>query len=349
MMKINIYTLAIAGAISAVSAPAFADSISPTSFSTVLAVGGSTTIRKTVTVSAGVPSTAKADIFFLTDTTGSMGSTIATVKSNFGAIAAGLSGDIGFGVGQFKDTGDAFTYKLDQDITTSVLAAQTAINTWSPGGGGDTPEQALYALDQVANTTSWRSGAKKIVLLAGDAPAKTDLVSQATVVNDLKNAGVTVESIDVGGLNSTGQFSGASSIYAGGVSGQYFTSFGSDLVSIINAAIGSAFSNYSNVTLGISGVPAGVGVTFSPSAITGSFDRSIDRLFDFDLTFTGLIAGTYDFSIFALVDGGIIATETDHIVVTGGVPEPASWAMMIAGFGLAGLSMRRRKTIPSFA
>lgn len=29
--------------------------------------------------------------------------------------------------------------------------------------------------------------------------------------------------------------------------------------------------------------------------------------------------------------------------VTGGVPEPASWAMLIAGFGLTGVSMRRRQ------
>ncbi|MBN8832151.1 MAG: PEP-CTERM sorting domain-containing protein [Sphingomonadales bacterium] len=31
------------------------------------------------------------------------------------------------------------------------------------------------------------------------------------------------------------------------------------------------------------------------------------------------------------------------------VPEPATWAMMIGGFGLAGAAMRRRKTSVSFA
>lgn len=31
----------------------------------------------------------------------------------------------------------------------------------------------------------------------------------------------------------------------------------------------------------------------------------------------------------------------------GAVPEPATWAMMIAGFGFAGAAMRRRKAIPS--
>ena len=31
----------------------------------------------------------------------------------------------------------------------------------------------------------------------------------------------------------------------------------------------------------------------------------------------------------------------------GGVPEPASWAMLIAGFGLTGAAMRRRRLVPS--
>lgn len=351
MIKSVMKTAAAAAAITTFGAPALADSISPSSYSTTIAKGSSVTIKKTVTVDAGRPVDAKADIFFLTDTTGSMGSTISTVKTNFGAIAAGLSGDIGFGVGQFKDQGDAFVYNLDQDITTSVADAQTAINTWSAGGGGDTPEQGLYALSQVATTTTWRAGAKKIVLIAGDATAKTNILSQADVVNNLVSNGVTVESIDVGNLNGAGQFDGPSSIYADGVAGEYFTSFGGDLVDTINDAIGSAFLNYGNVTLGLTGIPAGVGVTFTPvGGISGAFDRSITRFFDFDVTFTGLAAGTYDFSIFALVDGGIVATETDHIVVTGGaVPEPATWAMMIGGFAIAGLSLRRRKAAVSFA
>jgi len=36
-------------------------------------------------------------------------------------------------------------------------------------------------------------------------------------------------------------------------------------------------------------------------------------------------------------------------IVGGGVPEPATWAMMIGGFALAGAAMRRRRTATSFA
>jgi len=36
--------------------------------------------------------------------------------------------------------------------------------------------------------------------------------------------------------------------------------------------------------------------------------------------------------------------EVDNLAVSGAVPEPASWAMMIGGFGLAGGALRRRRT-----
>jgi PEP-CTERM motif len=42
-----------------------------------------------------------------------------------------------------------------------------------------------------------------------------------------------------------------------------------------------------------------------------------------------------------LVGGGGLVTRFD--LINGAVPEPASWALMIAGFGLVGSAMRRRK------
>lgn len=39
------------------------------------------------------------------------------------------------------------------------------------------------------------------------------------------------------------------------------------------------------------------------------------------------------------------AHDPTYRVQLGGVPEPATWAMMIAGFGMAGLRLRRRRTL----
>ncbi len=343
------------GAALLLSGSAFADTIDPLTFSGTTTVGGTISLAKRVTVNAGAPTTAKADVFFLTDTTGSMGGTINTVKANFGSIAGSLSGDFAFGAGEFKDQGDAFDYKLNQGITTNKASVQSAINTWGASGGGDYPEQGLYALTQAAGaSTGWRDGAKKIVLIAGDAPAKTNLATVSSTAAALVAAGVTVESINVGGLglNDYGQFNGSNSIYAAGVKGSYFQNPNSStLVSTILDAIGSAFATYEHVTLQVIGAP-GVEVLFTPSSgYTGDYDRDMDRFFDFNVTFKGLTAGVHNIQINALVDGAIVATEYDTItVLTSGVPEPSTWAMMLIGFaGLSFTAMRRRKSLEKAA
>lgn len=72
---------------------------------------------------------------------------------------------------------------------------------------------------------------------------------------------------------------------------------------------------------------------------------------DFTLDFTGAGGATPQVSIFQFATSGTpgngyrsftnTLTLTDLVTP---VPEPASWALMIAGFGLAGAAMRRRKS-----
>lgn len=44
--------------------------------------------------------------------------------------------------------------------------------------------------------------------------------------------------------------------------------------------------------------------------------------------------------------GGPWGLALDNVAVNAVVPEPASWAMLIAGFGLVGAMMRRRRSVP---
>lgn len=54
---------------------------------------------------------------------------------------------------------------------------------------------------------------------------------------------------------------------------------------------------------------------------------------------------------FASTGGGILNTGIDNIYAAqkGGVPEPAAWAMMLTGFGLAGAAVRRRNAMFRFS
>ena len=59
-----------------------------------------------------------------------------------------------------------------------------------------------------------------------------------------------------------------------------------------------------------------------------------------------LTPGSYALAISGNCAGGCpagLAVRLDSLPVTPAVPEPASWALLIAGFGLTGAAMRRRR------
>lgn len=99
--------------------------------------------------------TSAADIYFLPDTTSSMGSTLRSVQSNveliLGNLTASIS-DAAFGAGEYRDFSDGAPYPF---LNAAPLAtdrgagALAAIRRWDDDGGGDGPEGQLYALWQV--------------------------------------------------------------------------------------------------------------------------------------------------------------------------------------------------------
>lgn len=333
---------------------ALADDISPSTWTINGDIGKLTvrTIHKTVTVSAGVPTTVQTDIMFMSDTTGSMGGTINTVRTNAGAILAATAGlgNVQWAVGEYRDNGDAFVYRLDQAMTANQAAVQAGINTWVAGGGGDLPEANLYAIQQsTLAATGWRAGSARLLVQFGDAPGHDPsgptgvTLAQATAA--LVGPPTTkLIAVDVGAKNSTGQETAM--VAASG--GSYLDHPSqSELVNAVISAIETSFTTYHTVELALSGLPSGVDVFFSstPSSYTGDFTRDTERKFEFDVTLVGCCAEigfgkSFDFTINALVDGAIVATELDNWNC---VPLPPS--LLLLGSGLLGLIPLRRKLI----
>jgi hypothetical protein len=67
-----------------------------------------------------------------------------------------------------------------------------------------------------------------------------------------------------------------------------------------------------------------------------------DPAFAFDQAAFDAMMGPHTFS---LSDAFQIALSPGLAATGGGIPEPASWALMIAGFGLAGAMLRRRRAL----
>ena len=173
-----------------------------------LAPGESMTVIKEVTTPPVPPN---PDIYFMADTTGSMGGVIGAMQGNATAILAAIVAaqpSAEFGVGNYKDFPyDPYAFWHQQAITADTTAVSAAISAWSAGGGSDGPEAQLYALDRLAEGTGigWRGIGTKIVVWFGDAPAHDPVptaatglgynITEATVTADLVAAGIKVIAI----------------------------------------------------------------------------------------------------------------------------------------------------------
>lgn len=127
--------------------------IPPTDFYVVLPYEGPAEVRELdFTARLG-----RGDIFFLVDTTGSMGAAISNVRSSLSSTIVprvrDAIADVVMGVGDFRDfpvgeygsPGD-WPFVVRQAMTSDVAQVQSALNALTAGGGGDGPEAALEGL-----------------------------------------------------------------------------------------------------------------------------------------------------------------------------------------------------------
>jgi len=169
-------------------------------------------ITVTVPKSSAPP---KADVYLLADTTGSMGSVLASVAAGASAILnnPALAGfDVAWGVGNYRDfpvdgIHNSFAFAHQVSSTTNLAVADAAISAWVADEGADGPEGQLYALHQIATDPGigWRPDARRILVWFGDAPghdpiptALTGLgadITEATATADLVAAGIAVVAV----------------------------------------------------------------------------------------------------------------------------------------------------------
>lgn len=334
-------------------------SVTPDSYEKTLKSGESDTFQ--VKVFTGSTPIGKADIMFAFDLTGSMGGELSQVKASALEIANAIRAELPnswFGVSSFMDYAGTFSYpgyadtygsssygdvpwKLNLHPTVALDAMAAEINKLTLGWGADWPEdytRVLYELGQ-AEEIGWRQGAKKIVVLFGDAPthdldfagynfggdpgrdntAQTDDdLDFETVVQQLADQQITVIAIDSGYDEYSGAtMQGMSVGYAGavGTKGQYYqlSDTGDIPQLIVDSVLGEAqtidvlslqvTSGYENwVTID---PPSKENV---PAMVTETFTVTVKPP-------DGTGPGYYPFVIRTMADGAIIGKTAVYVMI----------------------------------
>lgn len=337
------------------SAAAQAQSISPSSVSATIGVGESFTVHKTITL--GERGATNVDVFFLADNTGSMGSTISKATAGAIAILNALPSTYQFGVGRyFGDPSEpgmtpSSAYQTLTALTSNKPAVQSGINSWIASGGGDGPEGNLFALKQVAETAAWRPEAQRLVVMFGDAEGHTETTTTAQAIAALgaANAKVIAFNNTSAGSGIDGRYGAEpagfrqASAIVGAVGGAVVDNFlsvsNADFITAVTSQI-TAAASFLDLVFGSTFSGSGLGISFACTDALGCDDVAAGATRTFDLTITGMLPGVYNFNVFAQ---GIDAFETDTITVTGAVPEPETYALMLAGLAAVGGIARRRR------
>ena len=282
------------------AAPAAADpGVEPADVTMTLAPGDSADIAKVVHTPTVPP---KPDLVFIADTTGSMGAAIGNVRTNAADIlnsVVAAQPQAQFAVAEYRDFTDPFAFRLNQGLTADLGAVQAGINAWTAGGGGDTPEADLNALFEVSTgAVSFRPDGTRIAVIFGDAASHDPSGghSLADTVAALQAANVRVVAVDVGALNSAGQFT----TITDATGGRLLT--GVPASEVADAILAGIRSIEVTVTPKVVSCDAPLSLTFAPAS------RTVTSGTDANFTETahlggGAAAGTYHCSVDFLVDG----------------------------------------------
>ena len=180
-----------------------------------IAVGGS---RREWTVTHPAadqpPASARLDVLFLIDATGSMADEINQLKENIRAISAQIDAlpsqpDVRFGMVTYRDRGDEYLARVS-DFTPDVDDFAADLATVFADGGGDYPEDLNEALTRAIHEPEWRvEGTVSLIFLVADAPPHLDYGQENHYAVEMFQAaqrGIKLYPIASSGLDSRGEY-----------------------------------------------------------------------------------------------------------------------------------------------
>jgi len=140
------------------------------------------------------------DVMFVVDATGSMDWAIDEVRTRIADIVDSVRSLVPvarFGVVAYRDHDDPEFLTRSQSLTFSLVKLSRFLSTLEAAGGGSWQE-AVTAGMEVASRANWRPGAKRVVVIIGDAPPHEDSFDRLlALTRDLVIQGGQVSTLDV--------------------------------------------------------------------------------------------------------------------------------------------------------
>ena len=141
------------------------------------------------------------DVVFVIDATGSMDWVIDEVKDrieDISQIVRSLVPIARFGFVAYRDRDDPeFTTRI-QTLTYSTAKLYRFLNQLEAKGGGDWFEAVDAGLRDAIEQSNWRLGAKRLIIVVGDAPMKEAQLDRVVrLVGQFRRSGGTVSTLDV--------------------------------------------------------------------------------------------------------------------------------------------------------
>lgn len=325
--------------------------VTPPYIAHTIPAGGSA-VEPRLDVVLGTQAVERADVLILFDLSGSMGSVLSTAKNNAVSIMNNIRTfvpDSAFAAASFVDypycynyggynacygVGGDYAYQLNRDVTTDISAVNSAINAMTLHNGYDYPEDYTRALYETQFAT-WRDGAKRIVIIFGDAPGHdtnfggrnygvdpgrdniagtADDLDFETVVQQLHEAGITVMPVH-SAFGSEGIISFEYMASQTGGTAYVLGSVG-NLPELVAQAVAEATSHVNRMSLRLPS-PYETWLAYTPPEI---LDVDAGELATFQpLTLTvppGTPPGLYEFDLIVDGDGAAVALVPTTILVT---------------------------------